>query len=106
MASCEFSEFSYGYALTHSITSALGAALGNAPIFPSLIQEGSSGGGYDVKLPIVPFPMFLQFKIPHVLTRSSSLKPSSYSVPYYRMPIRTRRPNQHQLLLQLATREP
>lgn len=106
MAACEFSEFSYGFALTHSIVGALGSVLGKAPIFPSLIQEGSSGGGYDVKLPLVPFPIFLQFKIPAVLTRSSSLKPAAYATPYYRFPFRTKLPNQHQLLLDLEAVQP
>src|SRR5205809_7131835 len=106
MAACEFSEFSYGFALTHSFVGSFSSALGRAPIFPSLIQEGSSGGGYDVKLPLVPFAIFLQFKIPSVLTRSSSLKPTAYSIPYYRFPFRTKKPNQHQLLLDLAATQP
>jgi len=105
VAVCEFSEFSFGYALTHSITNALGTALGKAPIFPSLIQEGSVGGGYDVKIPAVPFPIFLQFKIPSVLRRSSSLRPASYTLPYYRMALRTKEPDQHKLLLNLEKSE-
>jgi hypothetical protein len=106
LASAEFSEFSYGFALTHALVSALASVLPAAPIFPSLLQEGSSGGGHDLKLPLVPIPLFLQFKVPSVLTRSSSLRPPGFSLPYYRMPLRTKPPNQHQLLLDLEITEP
>src|SRR5687767_8064459 len=101
MAGCGFSEFSFGFSLTYCLCRALRSSMGSAPVFPSLIQEGRTGGGYDVRLPMIPFPMFLQFKIPYVLTRSSSLKPRTYPVPYYRIPLRTQYPNQHQLLLDL-----
>lgn len=102
MATAEFSEFSFGYALTDSLVQALKSPLGVAPVFPSLQQEGSAGGGYDVHLPAIPFPLFLQFKIPQVLTRQSNLCPPEYWPPYYRMPLRTKKPNQHQLLLDLC----
>lgn len=106
MANCEFSEFSYGYALTSSLVRALKSVLKKAPVFPSLFDEGSAGGGYDLKLPLVPIPIFLQFKIPMVLTRSSTLKPAAYPVPYYRFPFRTKAPNQHNLLLKLEASSP
>ena len=106
LLSVGFSEFTYGFALTHCLIKALGSVLPKAPIFPSLIQEGSTGGGYDLKLPLVPTPLFLQFKLPRVLIRSSSLRPVGCPVPYYRMPLRTSAPNQHQLLLDLQTSEP
>lgn len=103
MRTPEFSEFSFGYALTDSLISALRVPLGRAPVFPSLIAEGSVGGGYDIELPSVPFPLFIQFKIPQVLNRSSAFRPTGYSTPYYRMPLRTQSPNQHQLLLNLES---
>lgn len=97
----EFSEFSFGYALTDSLVYSLKSHLGKAPVFPSLIKEGKSGGGYDLELPLVPFPLFLQFKIQQVMRNKSSLQPPAYTTPYYRMPLRTKPPNQHQLLLDL-----
>lgn len=106
MATPEFSEFSYGYALTDSLLRTHFPRLRRAPVFPSLIAEGSSGGGYDLKIPAHPIPLFLQFKIPQVLVRESTLKPKSYSTPYYRMALRTKKPDQHALLLDLETREP
>ena len=75
MAFCEFSEFSYGFALTDSLLAIIAERIGTAPVFPSLIQEGKAGGGYDVKIPALPVPIFLQFKIPRVLVRGSALRP-------------------------------
>lgn len=106
MVTAEFSEFSFGYALTDSLVQVLKSQLGVAPVFPSLQQEGSAGGGYDVHLPAIPFPLFLQFKIPQVLSRQSTLCPPGYWPPYYRMPLRTQKPNQHQLLLDLCAAQP
>lgn len=106
MKTCDFSEFSYGFALTDSLVRFLGGRLGRAPIFPSLIQEGSAGGGYDLHIPARSIPIFLQFKIPQVLRRKSKHTPPGYSPIYYRMPLRTQEPNQHQMLLTLETLQP
>jgi len=54
------SEFSYGFALTNEIVG--WQQLDTAPIFPSLIQEGQAGGGYDLHLDYPGLPVFLQFK--------------------------------------------
>lgn len=54
------SEFSYGFALTNEIVG--WQQLDTAPIFPSLIQEGQEGGGYDLHLDYPGMPLFLQFK--------------------------------------------
>lgn len=97
----QFSEFSYGYALTDNILHGCLAVLPVAPIFPSLISEGSSGGGYDVKIPLYPVPIFLQFKIPQVMRRKSLKMPTGATIPYLRMHLRTNEPNQHKLLLEL-----
>lgn len=102
MTTSEFTEFSFGYALTDSLVSALDG-IGKAPVFPSLFQEGSAGGGYDLELPAIPVPLFLQFKIPQVMVRASSLMPPGYVPPYYRMPLRTKAPNQHRLLQERET---
>jgi hypothetical protein len=96
-----FSEFSYGYALTDSIMRSGLPCTATAPVFPSLIAEGTSGGGYDVQIPSCPVPIFLQFKIPQVVRRRSLKMPVGFTKPYLRMHLRTKRPNQHRLLLDL-----
>lgn len=101
MYTSQFSEFSYGYALTDNILHSGLPATATAPVFPSLIAEGSSGGGYDVQIPLHPVPIFLQFKIPQVVRRRSLKMPAGFTKPYLRMHLRTKRPNQHRLLLDL-----
>jgi hypothetical protein len=56
----KFSEFSYGFALTHELVG--WTAIGAAPVFPSLLEEGKPGGGWDVKLDRPGLPLYLQFK--------------------------------------------
>lgn len=104
MASCQFSEFSFGYALTDSLVNSFGP--GAAPVFANQVVEGKPGGGYDMKLPLNPVPMFFQFKIPAVLTRASKHMPKGYWTPYYRMVLRTKQPDQHALLLDLERKNP
>jgi hypothetical protein len=101
MYSSLFTEFSYGYALTDNIIHAGLPSTPAAPVFPSLIAEGSAGGGYDVQIPAGPVPLFLQFKIPQVVRRRSGNMPPGFAKPYLRMHLRTKRPNQHRLLLKL-----
>ena len=64
-----FSEFSYGYAVTEELANGVLGALRGHPIFPSLKKEGQVGGGYDVELPLVGAPLYLQFKRSHFLKR-------------------------------------
>lgn len=93
------SEFSYGYALTEELAAGYRAALRGAPVFPSLINEGSRGG-YDLELPIIGAPLFLQFKLSHYLKKSSALEWSHWNRPYFRMYLRPlRHSRQHHLLL-------
>jgi hypothetical protein len=106
MTLCEFSEFSFGYALTDSLVEAFRHNLGVAPVFANQVAEGKPGGGYDMKLPLNPIPLFFQFKIPSVLIRVTKHMPKGYGTPYYRMALRTRKPNQHQLLLDLEKTQP
>ena len=56
----KFSEFSYGFALTHELVG--WTEIGAAPVFPSLLEEGKPGGGWDVKLDRPGLPLYLQFK--------------------------------------------
>ncbi len=77
-----------------------GGKVRGAPVFPSLRSEGKKGGGYDVEIPRSGAPLFLQFKIPQVVTRKSIMQPPGFSLPYYRMHLRPcRHSTQHQSLL-------
>ena len=100
----DFSEFSYGYAVTEELVSLHRASLIAAPMFPSLYDEGQPGGGYDVQIPISGRPVFLQFKLSDQLERTNSKEHKSglLGVPYYRMHIRpAKHSDQHKLLLDL-----
>ena len=103
MITADFSESSFAFAITHEMANGkLGNVVGR-PEIPTLRQEGSSGGGYDVKIPVHHIPLFFQFKVPQVVTRTSYKKPIGYGLPYYRIHLRTHRPNQHQMLLDLES---
>jgi len=98
------SEFSYGFALTSELLQAPGMAVTAAPVFPSLIQEGQTGGGWDVKLDKPGMPLFLQFKLCDVMTRRScrEVRDADFNLPCYRMHLRSARVSrQHEMLLDL-----
>ena len=98
------SEFSYGYAITDELIHWHGLPVTASPIFPSLYQEGQSGGGYDLLLPLVGVPLFLQFKLSDcmVLGNAREAQAGQLSVPYYRMNLRPKRLSaQHEMLLDL-----
>jgi len=97
-----FSEFSYGFALTHELINRFGVAVAGAPVFPSLIQEGRSGG-YDVGIPLEGWTIFLQFKVSQLMKRQTAMHWGEYGHPYFRFPLRPASySDQHRLLLQLA----
>ena len=103
----EISEFSYGFALTNEIVGWV--SLSAAPVFPSLIEEGKAGGGYDVKLDKPGVALFLQFKRSHYMVRRTAQEHrnvaasgGTLNVPYYRFPItEASTSDQHELLLAL-----
>ncbi len=98
----EISEFSYGYAVTEGIVRSQGP-LKAAPSFPTLRSEGTTGG-YDVKLDIPGFPLFLQFKLTDYMVRSTAYetKRRLFTTPFFRMHIRPqKRFRQHELLFDL-----
>ena len=102
MTKAGFSEFSYGYAVTEDIASSAPRRI--APIFPSLTEEGKTGGGYDLKLDLPGFPMFLQFKLSDWMVRpyATEAKSGYLQNPFYRIPLRPlKESQQHQLLLDL-----
>jgi hypothetical protein len=99
------SEFSYGYAVTEEIVRQQRRCIIGAPIFPSLLQEGQAGGGYDLRINRRGFPLFLQFKLSHKMKRNNCVEVRDYSLmspPFFRihlMPLRLSR--QHNMLLAL-----
>lgn len=105
----EISEFSYGFALTNELVGWV--ELSAAPVFPSLIEEGKTGGGYDVKLDRPGAPLYLQFKRSEFMTRRSAKEFRSVrdqggvlAIPFYRFAItEAAKSDQHELLLALDT---
>ena len=100
----EITEFSYGFALTNEMVG--WAPLNAAPLFPSLIEEGKAGGGYDLKLDLQGFPLYLQFKRADYMKRASAAEVSKHNLPisrpFYRFKItEAKKSNQHDLLLEL-----
>lgn len=107
MAVPEISEFSYGFSLTNELVRWL--ELSAAPIFPSLIEEGGPGGGFDVKLDRPGAPLYLQFKRSECMFRRSAREwkaivgaGGDLNLPYYRFAItEALKSDQHELLLAL-----
>lgn len=98
------SEFSYGYAITDELIHHHGLGITAAPIFPSLVAEGRTGGGWDVKLQRPGIPLFLQFKLSHYMSRWSAYECQQrwFQPPFYRMHLRPKRfSEQHEMLLDL-----
>ena len=104
MDKCQFSELSYGYCLTEDLIVGQGTPLTAAPLFPSLIEEGQPGVGYDVRFDRPGTPLFLQFKPVHQMVRGTAneARRGHFQPPFYRMHLRSRRiSDQHQSLLSL-----
>jgi hypothetical protein len=100
----DLSEFSYGYALTEAIIKAAPSSLKAAPYFPSLIEEGKKGGGYDVKLSFFGALLYLQFKLSDQMERRSAkeVKKKLFEPPFFRMPLRSSaKSDQHAMLIAL-----
>jgi hypothetical protein len=72
MDKCQFSEFSYGYCVTEDLAVGQNMPLTAAPVFPSLVQEGQSGVGYDVRFELPGIPLFLQFKLVDQMVRGNA----------------------------------
>lgn len=97
----EFSEFSYGFAVTSELDERLRDDLIAAPVFPSLRQERDLG--WDVNLRMAGISIFLQFKLADLLTRRTAAQWRYYGAPYYRFQLhRALRSRQHNLLKRLA----
>ena len=96
----EFSEFSYGFALTHGLLKDT-PSIDVAPHFPSLVEEGK--GGFDVEVGFPGIPIYLQFKLSDYLTRRPAKYWDYYHEPYFRFDITPLTVSQqHNLLKDLA----
>lgn len=95
----EFSEFSFGFAFTYELISAL-PGISAAPLFPSLRAEAKLG--YDVKLDFPGLPLFFQFKLSDCLVRNNALYWCNYGAPYFRIQITSLKiSEQHNILKDL-----
>ncbi|MCA0929756.1 hypothetical protein [Ruegeria profundi] len=106
----EFSEFTYGFSLVSELAKTM--SLSAVPIFPSLLEEGKKGGGYDAKLKgksgII---LNLQFKLSDWMKASNAreygIPGHTMTLPYYRFEITSKRVSEQQsLLLALEAIEP
>jgi hypothetical protein len=98
----EFTEFSYGFAVTHELILQNSGNVVAAPEFPSLIREGQAGGGYDVRLNFGTF-VFLQFKLSEFMYGRRARYRSLMGLPYYKFWIAPRwQSQQHRMLVDLG----
>ncbi|MGD8623765.1 MAG: hypothetical protein PVF47_12290 [Anaerolineae bacterium] len=101
----EFSEFSYGFALSYEVMNALQPGVVGAPLFPSL--RAQAGTGTDVEFAPAGCPLFLQFKLAAYMKTARAKQWATYGGPYFRVVIPGRtRSNQHNLLRELSRVEP
>jgi hypothetical protein len=106
----EFSEFTYGFSLVNELAKAI--SLTAVPIFPSLLEEGKKGGGYDAKLKGKSGILLnLQFKLSDWMkathAREFRIPGHSMTLPYYRFEITSQRVSEQQsLFLALEAIEP
>lgn len=99
-----FSEFSYGFALTHELCNTAFGGLHAAPVFPSLINEGKDDAGYDVHLAKPGLPLFIQFKVSQYMVMETAGQWDLFHKPYYRFWIHSRsRSSQHRSLVKHDT---
>ena len=97
----EISEFSFGFAVVESLIRALPDGVQAAPLFPTQVSEGSTGG-YDVRLDRPGGLIFLQFKRSDLMTRRSAIGSEDFHLPFYRFHLYSRMNyRQHQLLCEL-----
>lgn len=99
----EFTEFSYGFSLTQELMQLGGPSGYAAPYFPSLIEEGRTGGGYDVRIDRGRF-LYLQFKLSEYMVGGprGAGQQDVIALPYYRFWITPRlQSKQHKMLVEL-----
>lgn len=97
-----FTEFSYGYTVTEELVTGVLGYQKVRPMFPSLHDEGQAGGGYDVALPYIGAPLYLQFKRSHYMVRRYAENWDLFNSEYFRMYLMPQRySQQHELLIHL-----
>ncbi len=100
----QFSEFSYGFAVTREVANIAHSQALEAPVLPSLVQEGSLG--WDAKFQLKGVSLFLQYKTSDWLSTARASHWNYVNGPYFRFPVyRPRDSRQHNLLVTLATKE-
>lgn len=96
-----FSEFTYGFAVSFELASTFPCHV--PPLFPSLVQEGRPGGGYDVELRLPGVLLYLQFKLSEEMVNRKAREYVASKVlrlPYFRFDLRDpSRSLQHSSLL-------
>ncbi len=98
----EFSEFSYGFALSYEIMSALLPQVVSEPLFPSFVSDDDFGSSIEHG-----WPIFLRFKLAEYMKMPRARHWSDYDHPFFRLALPSRKhSNQHNLLRALAEREP
>ena len=98
----DFSEFSYGMAVTYEAIAWLGGITGMraAPVMPSLRDEVS--GGYDLHLDTVYAGIYMQFKRPEFLVGPRATERAYFGGDYFRFPLRnSSRSPRHSTLCEL-----
>lgn len=96
----QFSEFTYGYTVVEELTR--NYRFTAVPTFPTLVEEGRDGGGYDVQVEIQGLPFFLQFKRSDYLSRSNAKYHHVFGSSYYRFNLHAlKHSKQHNLLIHL-----
>lgn len=67
-----YTEFSFGYAFTENLIRSSASAPTGAPVFPNLVQEAKVG--YDVRIDLPATPIFFQYKLPELMTRTKAFE--------------------------------
>lgn len=102
----EFSEFSFGYAVTEELINWRSVGLVAVPYFPNLREEARLG--YDLRLDRPGAPLFLQFKLADGMERRSAVEIKRHRLPliptFYRMFLmRSDKSEQHRRLMDLES---
>lgn len=101
----EFSEFSYGFALSYEVMNALQPDVVGVPLFPS--PRAGAGTGTGVEFAPAGCPLFVQFKLAAYMKTARAKQWATYGGPYFRVAVTRRtRSNQHNLLRELSRVEP
>jgi hypothetical protein len=101
-----FSELQFAYGCTREIEERVYFFdPSSVPYFPSLVEEASKG--FDVKIPTLAAPIFLQYKIADYMIRSQAEQWKLFDSPYFRFSVYpANRSPQHNLLKDLSQKEP